>query len=291
MKDHDDSDATDGDGISDDESVQSSTSTNSRSGRNKKSSSSKSGWSGFQGYNNVATNNTTAGKDSINMNTINYTNLKDVFILDSGSTIDGTIMNPNFVINVCPSQSPIGMMTNVGAKTLTVEAEVPGFGQVWFDPEQMANIFGLSKLSKKFRVTYDSEKEDAFFVYTNDGIIKFGCTSEGLYAYCPTKQFINSVANTKNLSVLPDNNNHSHMISTVESNWRGFTKQQFEDAKKARNLYHQVGAPTVENFKHIIRQKIIKNCPIVLDDINRAEIIFGKDIGALKGKLHVLRIR
>ena len=57
-----------------------------------------------------------------------------------------------------------------------------------------------------------------------------------------------------------------------------------EDAKRARDLYHRIGAPTIENFKHIIRQKIIKNCPITLDDINRAEHIFGKDIGTLKGK-------
>ena len=64
----------------------------------------------------------------------------------------------------------------------------------------------------------------------------------------------------------------------------GFTKHQFEDAKQARRLYHIVGCPTVENFKHILRQNIIKNCPVTVEDVNIAEKIFGPDIGALKGK-------
>jgi hypothetical protein len=45
-----------------------------------------------------------------------------------------------------------------------------------------------------------------------------------------------------------------------------------------------VGCPTVANFKHILRQHIIKNCPVTLQDVDNAEAIFGPDIGTLKGK-------
>ena len=45
-----------------------------------------------------------------------------------------------------------------------------------------------------------------------------------------------------------------------------------------------VGCPTVENLKHILRQKIIKNCPVTIQDVNIAEKIFGPDVGTLKGK-------
>ena len=190
---------------SDEDSVWSAKSSKSRSGNSIKRSNSKSGWSGFQGYNTMSNNTITTDIDintrSINSitNDYNFTNLKDVFILDSGSTIDGTIMNPDFVTNVRPSKSPIGMTTNVGAKLLNIEAEVPGFGRVWFDPEQMANIFGLSKMSERYRITYDSEIDDAFFVHTDDGIIRFGRTDEGLYAYRPSRHFLDDIDNTKNL--------------------------------------------------------------------------------------------
>ena len=45
-----------------------------------------------------------------------------------------------------------------------------------------------------------------------------------------------------------------------------------------------MGCPTVTNFKHILRQQLIKNCPVTLDNIDQAEKIFGLDMGTLKGK-------
>jgi hypothetical protein len=40
----------------------------------------------------------------------------------------------------------------------------------------------------------------------------------------------------------------------------------------------------VENFKAILRQNIITNCPVTIEDVSNAERIFGADIGSLKGK-------
>ena len=74
------------------------------------------------------------------------------------------------------------------------------------------------------------------------------------------------------------------MIASVEENKMGYTGHQFEQAKRARRLYHLVGAPTIENFKHRIRSNIIKDCPVTEKDVNIAEKIFGPDVGMLKGK-------
>ena len=43
--------------------------------------------------------------------------------------------------------------------------------------------------------------------------------------------------------------------------------------------------PTEENLKYALRQKLLKNCPITVEDVNNAEKIFGKDVAAMKGKL------
>ena len=40
----------------------------------------------------------------------------------------------------------------------------------------------------------------------------------------------------------------------------------------------------MENFKHILRQNIIWNCPVTVEDVNIAEKIFGPDMDTLKGK-------
>jgi hypothetical protein len=74
------------------------------------------------------------------------------------------------------------------------------------------------------------------------------------------------------------------VVATVRENTMGFTQRQFEKAKQARQLCHIVGCPTTTNFKHILRQNIIKNCPVTPEDVNIAEKIFGGDIGTLKGK-------
>ena len=76
----------------------------------------------------------------------------------------------------------------------------------------------------------------------------------------------------------------SYMVNTVAENLRGFTKKQIERARVARKLYHKMGCPSVRNMKFALRQKLIQNCPVTVEDINIAEQIFGADIGALKGK-------
>ena len=150
----------------------------------------------------------------------------------------------------------------------------------------MTNIFGFADLVDKHRIVYDSHVEDAFKVHTDNGIVKFARTDEGLYVYKPTSKYLKVVTADKGMK--PPTNDPadeiSCMVSSVEENKLGYTKRQYEDAKRARRLYHIVGCPTVENFKHILQQNIIKNCPVTIDDVNIAEKIFGPDIGALKGK-------
>jgi hypothetical protein len=45
-----------------------------------------------------------------------------------------------------------------------------------------------------------------------------------------------------------------------------------------------MGCPGAENYKNLLRQNIIMNCPKTVDLVNIAKTIFGPDIGSLKGK-------
>jgi hypothetical protein len=58
---------------------------------------------------------------------------------------------------------------------------------VWYDKTAIANIFGLSELKKKHRVSFDSEKEDAFIVNMNNNTL-----SSILKDYTLTKCYMNT---------------------------------------------------------------------------------------------------
>jgi hypothetical protein len=73
----------------------------------------------------------------------------------------------------------------------------------------------------------------------------------------------------------------SHLINTVKENRVGYTQRQFEQAKRARELYHIVGTPTIESFKALIKMNAIKNCPVTTEDVNNAKQIFGTNMSSL----------
>ena len=81
--------------------------------------------------------------------------MKTKFILDTGSTIGATVMNPDLVTNIRPSEKPLLMSTNAGTKRLSLDAGVDGFGVAKFDNEQLANIFGFLHMVEKYSITYD----------------------------------------------------------------------------------------------------------------------------------------
>jgi hypothetical protein len=152
---------------------------------------------------------------------------------------------------------------------------VKNFGTVYYDENAIANIFGLADMIKKHRVTFDSEKENAFLVHrSGEDIIRFHMSTEGLYV-CPMNV---TSDNTKLKSA------HNNLVSTVKENRFPYNAREFERAKVARRLYHIVGTPTVENFKKLLKMNSIHNCPVTTVDVDIAEKIFGPSLSSLKGK-------
>jgi hypothetical protein len=116
-----------------------------------------------------------------------------VFIIDTGSTIGATVTNPQMLTGLKPSKTTLRMQTNAGTKDLNLVGNVTGFGEAWYDPDMLTNIFSFSKMADKYRVVYDSAQEDAILVHTDDGVIKFSRTPEGLYAYKPSDKYKSQV--------------------------------------------------------------------------------------------------
>ena len=74
------------------------------------------------------------------------------------------------------------------------------------------------------------------------------------------------------------------MVETLKENMEGFSQDEIERAKQARKLYHSIGAPSLRNFKYLIKSNQIQDCPVTVVDINNAEKIFGPDVSYIKGK-------
>ena len=67
-------------------------------------------------------------------------------------------------------------------------------------------------------------------------------------------------------------------VDTVAKNRKNFTTEEFERAKQARTLHHNVGAPGIEKFKGMLRTNWTQDCPVIKKDINTATEIWGPDV-------------
>ena len=90
--------------------------------------------------------------------------MRESISLDNGSTLS-LFCNPELVKDIRQSNTTLKMHTNAGSKESNQQVTMPGFGNVWFHEDGIANTFGFGDLVSKYRITYDSEKEDAFLVH------------------------------------------------------------------------------------------------------------------------------
>ena len=179
-------------------------------------STNQSGWTGS-----VSTLQVMRAQSMFHDRMIDNTILKNNILLDSGSKLS-IFANPDLVQDIKTSTTMLEMATNGGTTMSNKVAQVPGFGQVWYNEKAITNIFGLSDLKNKHRVTYDSAKEDAFIVHENGGkILKFKGTEDGLYLYEVPKAYRDGLVKK---SIIGKNN----LVNTVAENRMGYTLRQFE---------------------------------------------------------------
>ena len=120
------------------------------------------------------------------------------------------------VTGIRKAQKTLWLGTNRDKATVIDIAELPGYGEVWFNKNSITNIVSLAGMAKKFQVQYDSWQEDAFIVDTNKGTRKFVCGQDNIYKYLP-----------------PDKEIPIQLLETIKENKKYYMECQVQCAKAA----------------------------------------------------------
>jgi Zinc knuckle len=160
-------------------------------------------------------------------------------LLDNQSTVD-VFYNKKLLRNVRRSKAGMEIHCNAGKTTTHMIGELPGYGTVWYHPEGIANILSLSRVSKKYRVTFDSSNGNEFTIHKEDGSFhRFKQSARGLYFMDTTKK-----ATT--------------LITTVDDKKSKYTNRDYSAALSARRLQNILGFPSTRSYIKIVENKLLR---------------------------------
>ena len=74
-------------------------------------------------------------------------------------------------------------------------------------------------------------------------------------------------------------------LQKVNENQSRYTKRQIQSEEKARQYQLYLTWPSTQHLKEIVSKNLLNNCEITVDDVHRAEDIFGTPLPLLKGKM------
>ena len=74
------------------------------------------------------------------------------------------------------------------------------------------------------------------------------------------------------------------LVQTVRGNYEGYTKRKVLKAKEARRAQAMMGNPSEKDYKTMVSNNLIPECPITSTDITNARAIFGPDLPSVRGK-------
>ena len=109
-------------------------------------------------------------------------------------------------------------------------------------------------------------------VHTPNGMLEFKEHPTCLF-YCTLPEFHAAMTGTS-----------LQLIQTVEDNKKKYTQRQYDRALIAYEAYIKIGCPSINDFRLMIKNGLVNNCPITIEDVNAAQDTFGSNLYNLKGK-------
>ena len=197
------------------------------------------------------------------------TSLRGHVLLDNQSSVH-VFCDPELVNNIRKGERQLSLESNGGKLPISDIANFEGFEEaVWFSTEAMTNILSLAVVKREYEVSYDG---DAFIIH------------RAKHGY-PDMVF---KPHESGLHVLDIDDSRSHasyaFVETVADNMSLFTKRQIASANQARDLQAGLGFPSIPDLKWIVQANMLKDSPVVTQDVDVALKIYGPSVALLKGK-------
>merc|ERR1712157_559423 len=102
-------------------------------------------------------------------------------LLDNQSTVD-VFSNKKILTDIQKIPTSLKIFSTGGLATTNHIGYIPGYGWVWYHDKGIANILSLSRVKRKFRITYESGDDNMFKVHLANGRIRnFVESARGLY--------------------------------------------------------------------------------------------------------------
>ena len=102
-------------------------------------------------------------------------------MLNNQSTVD-VFYNKNLLMNIRKAKTHMDIHCNACITSTVLIGDLPGYAEVWYHPNGIADILSLARVKDKYRVTFDSGQKNQFIVQTSEGTTRCFKESQcGLY--------------------------------------------------------------------------------------------------------------
>jgi hypothetical protein len=153
----------------------------------------------------------------------------------------------------------ITILTNGGPTIHNRIADLLGYGSVWFNADGIANIVSMSEAEAKGHQISHSDST------------------------CQSNYSTPQISTGHQRDFMPTRYLQVELPWFME-NEQIFTPWQILKAKEACSLYEMIGCTLYCDYLAIIRNNLLPIATVTEQDIVRAEVIFGKDLGFVQGK-------
>ena len=178
-------------------------------------------------------------------------------ILDNDSTVD-VFCNVQIQQKVHEVSHGMRIHCNAGTSITKLKGELNSYGEVWYNPQGIANALSLFNMTKKFRVTFDNAYDERFKIHKPDSTHQYFHPSEDGLFYLDTAD--------KNADVIV-------LLDTVKDNTKKFGKSDVMRAHAARKLESTMEHPPLRKFIDIVKHNLLLNCTVTIQDIiNTAQL-------------------
>jgi hypothetical protein len=200
-------------------------------------------------------------------------------LLDNCSSVN-VFYNKRFLKNIREASTVLHLYTNAGKAIITMVGDLPGFGEVYYYPEGIANILSFHTVTNMpgYIVEYNNGIEDAFRVTNKRGDTrKFIPSPKGLY-YWDSSEAISQTHNTFLETAIEE-----IAVSTIKGNRAKYSQRDNSRADQARALQN-ITNWSQRDMMRASKYGAMLNNPFSPRDITMMKVILGAHVAGLKGK-------